>query len=254
MASATNTASSSTKTVHYSTVEHSKAYLIQLAVSLTYLRRKLVTTIASTFTAHFVMQWPSYFPDKPLTMPAPSFDGRAVCYPSVQNLRDYMSWRQVDCTYHVFMDTWHNIRLTVAGHINNLYNTTFWTMIQQGGMDTVAAEQALQGTFSADKNEILYTRFGINYNNEAEVFKKGSVLFRDYERVQDIASATVDKGAEQTSDTGSTNVSRTATEKIRKLRAKAKVAVEHVDIIKDNFWAERPWILSGRPGQLPSAT
>lgn len=32
-----------------------------------------------------------------LTAPLPSFDGRAVQYPSVQNLRDYMSWRQVDC-------------------------------------------------------------------------------------------------------------------------------------------------------------
>lgn len=36
-----------------------------------------------------------------------------------------------------------------------------------------------QGTFSADKNEILFSRFGINYNNEPEVFKKGSILYRD---------------------------------------------------------------------------
>lgn len=36
-----------------------------------------------------------------------------------------------------------------------------------------------QGTFSKDKNEILFSRFGINYNNEPEIFKKGSVVFRD---------------------------------------------------------------------------
>lgn len=31
---------------------------------------------------------------------------------------------------------------------------------------------------SADKNEILFQRFGINYNNEPEMFKKGSVVYR----------------------------------------------------------------------------
>lgn len=36
----------------------------------------------------------------------------------------------------------------------------------------------MQGTVSSDKNEILFKRFGINYNNEDEMFKKGSVLYR----------------------------------------------------------------------------
>lgn len=31
---------------------------------------------------------------------------------------------------------------------------------------------------SSDKNEILFQRFGINYNNEPEMFKKGSVVYR----------------------------------------------------------------------------
>lgn len=35
-----------------------------------------------------------------------------------------------------------------------------------------------QGTISSDKNEILFKRFGINYNNEEEIYKKGSVLYR----------------------------------------------------------------------------
>lgn len=122
---------------------------------------KLITTIATTFTSHFIHLWPAHFPAQPLTPPMPSFDGRAVMYPSVQNLRDYMSWRQVDC------------------HINNLYNTTFWTLIQRGGMEPAAAEQRLSGTVSADKNEILFGEFGVNYNNEPDIYKKGSVVFRD---------------------------------------------------------------------------
>lgn len=69
-------------------------------------------------------------------------------------------------------------------------------MVLQGGMSNTDAEQELkvgyhstktpgyrqliscQGTVSADKNEILFKRFGINYNNELEIYKKGSVLYR----------------------------------------------------------------------------
>lgn len=63
---------------------------------------KLVTTVATTFTSYFIHLWPKHFPDKALTPPMPSFDGRAVMYPSVENLRDYMSWRQVDCMLNFF--------------------------------------------------------------------------------------------------------------------------------------------------------
>lgn len=68
-------------------------------------------------------------------------------------------------------------------------------MVLQGGMSNTDAEQELkvcycsfssnyrqltwyQGTVSADKNEILFKRFGINYNNELEIYKKGTVLYR----------------------------------------------------------------------------
>ena len=33
-----------------------------------------------------------------------------------------------------------------------------------------------QGTVSADKNELLFSQFGINYNNLPEIYRKGSVL------------------------------------------------------------------------------
>lgn len=102
---------------------------------------KLVSTIVSTFTAYYIYSWSTYFPDSPLAPPLPSFDGRAVCYPSLQNLRDYMSWRQVDCMCTRAAST---IPLTdQIGHINNLYNTTFWALIQLGGMDGTEAEKEL---------------------------------------------------------------------------------------------------------------
>lgn len=39
-----------------------------------------------------------------------------------------------------------------------------------------------QGTLASDKNEILFSKFQINYNNEPEMFKKGSIVYRDVKR------------------------------------------------------------------------
>ena len=45
-------------------------------------------------------------------------------------------------------------------------------------MGATEAEQKLKGTLAADKNEILFSQFGINYNNEEPMYRKGSVLYR----------------------------------------------------------------------------
>ena len=37
----------------------------------------------------------------------------------------------------------------------------------------------MQGTVASEKNEILFSEFEVNYNNEAELFKKGSIIYRD---------------------------------------------------------------------------
>ncbi|KAL2039279.1 hypothetical protein N7G274_007947 [Stereocaulon virgatum] len=103
-------------------------------------------------------------------------------------------------------------------------------------MDAAAAEERLKGTLAADKNEILFSQFGINYNNEPEMYRKGSVVFRDYQTA-DMPAATAaiaGDGAE---------TSKTQKEKERKRRSKAEIVVQHVDIIKDDFWNDRPWLL-----------
>ena len=84
-----------------------------------------------------------------------------------------------------------------TGHINNLYNTTFWALVQKGGMDASNAEERLkvfcfndvsvvvfqlilkQGTIASEKHEILFSEFKMNYNDEADVFKKGSMIYRE---------------------------------------------------------------------------
>ena len=189
---------------------------------------KLATTVATMFTAEYCLQWTKYFPDRQLTRPFPTFDGRCIAYPKRRILRDYLSWRQADC------------------HVNNLYNTTFWALVLKGGMGNQEAEEFLKGTLAADKNEILFSRFGVNYNSELEVFRKGTVVYRAY----DVDNGLDDHGMEEGRKLvqGNGVESKTQMVKERKKKMKARISVEHVDVIGDAFWEARPYILAGKRG------
>lgn len=89
---------------------------------------KITTTFVSLFSSSFVFYWKDYFKDTELKY-APIFDGRMVIYPTFPILRDYLSWRQADC------------------HINNLYNTCFWTLVLKGGLSAPEAEKKLCVSF-----------------------------------------------------------------------------------------------------------
>ncbi|GME73648.1 unnamed protein product [[Candida] boidinii] len=200
---------------------------------------KLITTFSSTFTAYYQFYWSSFFPETPLEVDRlPTFDARAVVYPNAHNVRDYFSWRQVDC------------------HINNLYNTTFWNLILKGGMTAKEAENRLKGSVSADKHEILFKQFNINYNNEPEVYKKGSVFVREIEDVSDLEVTSNDNLESGSSSITSSSVksktispymkdalSKRQKDRIQKKLRKSKIRLFHCDIIRDEFWDKRPWLL-----------
>lgn len=165
---------------------------------------KLSTQIVSLFASSFVFHWAELMGAELTLKYAPSFDARVVQYPNVGVLRDYLSWRQADC------------------HINNLYNTVFWALVQRGGRSPADAEADLRGSLAADKNELLFSRFGINYNNEPAMFRKGSLLIREpYD--------------EPIVDT------RTGEPAVRRRR---RVVPLHVDIIGEQFWTEHPDVLA----------
>lgn len=93
----------------------------------------------SVFTAAYVFYWSQYLPDTPLKIP-PSFDSRVVLYPGVQEIRDYFSWRQADSMCrNEDGKGWADM----TAHINNLYNTCFWALVQSGS-STTEANKALQ--------------------------------------------------------------------------------------------------------------
>jgi tRNA(His) guanylyltransferase len=48
---------------------------------------KLATSISTMFTAEYCMQWSTFFPDRTLERPFPTFDGRCVAYPKRKILR-----------------------------------------------------------------------------------------------------------------------------------------------------------------------
>ncbi|KAG8281607.1 tRNA-histidine guanylyltransferase 1-like [Homalodisca vitripennis] len=156
-------------------------------------QEKLLSLVNSKFSSAYVYHWRDFFESTELKYP-PAFDGRIVLYPTDSNLRDYLSWRQADA------------------HINNLYNTVFWALVLRKNMTTKEAEERLKGTLSSEKNEILFSEFNINYNNEPEQFKKGTSLVR-----------------------------KLIKQPGRKIELFAVPL--HCDIIGDKFWEENPEIL-----------
>lgn len=86
---------------------------------------KIVSTVVSLFTSAYVYYWNDYFPSSKRPLYPPVFDGRAVLYPSEVEVKDYFAWRQADT------------------HINNLFNTSFWALVEKGGMTPKAAEVRL---------------------------------------------------------------------------------------------------------------
>jgi len=187
---------------------------------------KLTTAVVSLFTATYVMKWPEYMIEEAMAsavgvgdnvgggssfrpMPllrAPQFDGRIVCYPSSQNLMDYMCWRQVDC------------------HINNLYNTTFWALVKKGNKTEKEAHACLSGTVSSQKNEMLFTDFGINYNDEPNIYRKGSIMRRKKIEVVVTRKAVLKQGGGEAAE-----------KKVKKQRKVVELC--HEDMTKTAFWA-----------------
>ncbi|KAJ7946280.1 tRNA(His) guanylyltransferase [Quillaja saponaria] len=135
----------------YSFVLRKNSYLYQRRAS------EIVSSVVSFFTSMYVMRWKDFFQEKVLKYP-PSFDGRAVCYPSSEILRDYLSWRQVDC------------------HINNQYNSCFWKLVTSG-KNKREAQHEMKGAQLQKKLEEL----GIEYDKILAMFRHGSSIFWDKE-------------------------------------------------------------------------
>lgn len=161
-----------------------------------------------------------------------------------------------------------------------MYNTSFWSLIQLGGLDNKEAEK----TLAVSSHQYL-SRFWLivigNSGSGQERDPLFPVLNKLQQRTRDLqkgqrhlprcmlndpypCSHSANSEQYELVDPNSHNVvqmveaqaeplqqSKTQKEKDRKSRAKARIVVEHLDIIKDEFWDRRPWLLSGKPGKIP---
>jgi len=200
---------------------------------------KIMTNVVSLFASSFTFYWSKYFKFTELLYP-PAFDARIVLYPSEENLKDYLRWRQADC------------------HINNLYNTCFWRLVQDGGMTHQQANERLKGTLSADKNELLFTEFNTNYNNIPELFRKGTVLLRPRDAhpteppmgASDMSSINkqsedATKDSHKSDNPADGNVENLSFSGSSKTDLGLSVML-HCDIISKEFWDSRPNILNSK--------
>lgn len=183
---------------------------------------KLISNVVSLFTSNYVFQWADFFPDQKLLYP-PAFDSRVILYPTEQNLRDYLAWRQVDC------------------HINNLFNTCFWALVLKGGMTNVEAETRLKGTVSKDKNEILFSQFDINYNNLPQVYRKGTVLLKtkieSVEPEEEEEKETLSEGKSRDAETETKTKKKKQTKRQQEKNAQHRTEERNCDLIQDEFWS-----------------
>lgn len=166
---------------------------------------KIISNLVSLFSSSYVYLFNELLPNTKLKYP-PSFDARVILYPSDKNLRDYLSWRQVDC------------------HINNLHNTCYWSLINCG-TSPVDAQQQLGKMLAADKNELLFSKFKINYNNLPELLRKGTFIYR--KQFKKSEEKQIDEFIE--GDDGGINKG---------------LIIENIDIIPDKFWNDNSYLLT----------
>jgi len=90
----------------------------------------------------------------------------------------------------------------------------------------------LKGTVSSDKNEILFSQFDINYNNEPEQFKKGTTLWK---KPVEIPLEELNETLEQLEGRKKYQLAKTKT--------RMRVQEDYCDIIGESFWTQNCHLL-----------
>lgn len=91
------------------------------------------------------------------------FDARLSLMPNIFLVRDYFRWRQADAER------------------NALSSWCYWSL-RNAGNDAVSSTQAIHGMSKAAKHELLFTKFGINFNTLPVWQRRGTgFLWQDRE-------------------------------------------------------------------------
>lgn len=116
--------------------------------------QKLESLTAAFATAHFNRHLPRYLPEKvPVegrTENLPLFDSRAFVVPTVVEAYNTVLWRQQDCTKNAI------------------------SMAAQ----SMLSHKELQGKHGPEMQELMFSRFGVNFNDYPAFFKRGTFARR----------------------------------------------------------------------------
>lgn len=190
---------------------HSDEFSFLIRSTSTLLSRrvfKITSMIPVVFATRYNSRWDHYFGD-------PSrgdvtkreydawFDARPKEYANYRSVINYFRWRQIDChinnlyntTLHALTGRYVRHELVPVtehdeaqeplyedgsgnGKMFRLKRTPISEWIQDSSrfLSARAATDKLCHTVSADKHDILFLDHKINYNNELEQFKKGTIL------------------------------------------------------------------------------
>ncbi|XP_050204891.1 tRNA(His) guanylyltransferase 1-like isoform X2 [Mercurialis annua] len=164
---------------------------------------KILSLVVSFFSSIYVVKWKEFFPEREMSYP-PSFRGQVIPCATIDVLQEYLSWRQNEC------------------HVNNLYNTCFWKLVESGNTEK-EAQEILKGTQKQEKNDILYLQFHVNYKNDLPaMFRQGSCILTTQK--EDVVKYSEDGTP------------------IKRLRRKVKT-VHSENIAGRNFWSGHPDVL-----------
>lgn len=163
--------------------------------------QKLTSVLTSVFGAHYNDNFDKFFLYR--QKHSARFDARIKEYANCKTVIEYFRWRQVDChvnnlyntTLHALTGRYRRHELIPCDNMDSsdrklfengsgdgkLYELritpiTEWIPDKSKFFSSKDATDKLSGTVSSQKQDIMFLDYKINYNNELEQFKKGTVV------------------------------------------------------------------------------
>jgi len=127
-------------------------------------KRKLVSTLSvltSNFTSLYIQNWSRFMNCDLSDVSLPFFETQVFQLPNESVLVNYLKTRQLVC------------------HYNNLHATAFWKLVIERKLSRADAHEMLKGKSESELNEILFAEFKVNYNNEPEIYRKGTLVYKN---------------------------------------------------------------------------
>lgn len=175
---------------------------------------KITSMLPVIFATYYNSNWNKFFGDPNLGEVTERkydawFDAKPKEYPNFAAVIDYFRWRQVDChinnlynttlnaltgryiRHELILDPTTTVQSAICDNgssdgppfIVKRTPITDWIKDSTKFSSPKVATERLSGTEKSDKHDIMFKDYKINYNNELEQFKKGTVVvdtLKDY--------------------------------------------------------------------------